>query len=302
MADRSDAAAVLSRRSARRGKAWTPSRVASFDTEEIAARLRRLGIDPSRDAYLELAERHTSAWDLSEEWYSPIQRRLSRDQKDFVSLAACELWKRYCPERPSVEMLDDSMQDGYRLREDRQESQACERWWEVWEIILRRLKHYMRACGLTFPVFRGTESLEVWLYDFAETLYHLARDEPRYAGMRVRLCEDVLDQFPDEDDLFLENFRSALGESLYLAGLDEAGERILLELIRDRPHRSVGYATLAEMLGRGRRGTPPIDLPRAVALLERALARPVEDAPDYDVEFRLEDMRRSLAEHPVGDG
>jgi hypothetical protein len=34
---------------------------------------------------------------------------------DFLGIAACELWEHYCPERPSVEMLDDWMQEGYDL-------------------------------------------------------------------------------------------------------------------------------------------------------------------------------------------
>jgi len=39
-----------------------------------------------------------------------------------LSLAACELWKRWCPQRPSVEMLDDAMQEGYRYCQRRPES------------------------------------------------------------------------------------------------------------------------------------------------------------------------------------
>ena len=78
------------------------------------------------------------------------------------------------------------------------------------------------------------------------------------------------------------NFRADLGEFHFLAGAPAAGERVLLELIRDHPDRAIGYARLADLFGRGSApdGTS-LDRERDRELLEQALAWPVTDAADY---------------------
>lgn len=114
----------------------------------------------------------------------------------------------------------------------------------------------------------------------------------RYVEAGVRLCEEVLAHFPDEDELFVINFRAQLGEFYFMAAEHEQGKRVFSELIRDHPDRAIGYARLADLLGYG--PTPnsgPIDLQFAQELLERALARPVSDATDYDLDTRLADLR-----------
>jgi len=141
-------------------------------------------------------------------------------------------------------------------------------------------------------VFDGTQNLFNWVQDFALELHNAAVAERRYAETGVRLCQEVLAQFRDEDELFVLNFRADLGEFHFLAAQHKDGERVLLELIRDHPGRAAGYARLADILGYG--PTPnsePIDLLRAQELIERALARPVNDAAQYDLETRLADLR-----------
>jgi hypothetical protein len=39
-------------------------------------------------------------------------------------------------------------------------------------------------------------------------------------------------------------------------------------------------------------GTP--DFPRAISILEQALAYPVNDAADYDLKFRLDEVRENM--------
>ena len=270
---------------------WTPRKVAALTTEGIVAQLRTLAVDASRDAYLALAEGRTSAWAISEQWLDAIARPLSPHADDFLGLAACELWKRYCPERPSIEMLDDRMQEGYQLASERQGASACDSWWEVWQTIRSRLRPEMNTARRAAVVFDGTQSLFNWVQDFALELHNAAVQERRYARIGVQLCEEVLAHFPGEDELFLINFRADLGEFHFLAGEHTEGERVLLELIRDYPDSAAGYARLADFFGYGPTpGSEPIDRDRAQALLEQALARPVSDAADYDLEKRLAEL------------
>jgi hypothetical protein len=272
---------------------YTPRKVAALDTQAILARLRKLDVDASREAYLALAEGRSSAWEISNKWLETINRPLSRYANDFLGLAACELWKRYCPEHPSIEMLDDAMQEGYRLSMQGEGARACDCWWKVWQTIRSRLHPKMCTTKSAAVVFDGTQCLFNWVQDFALELHNAAVAERRYAEAGVRLCQEVLAHFRDEDELFVVNFRVDLGEFHFLAAQHKDGERVLLELIRDHPGRAAGYARLADLLGYG--PTPdskPIDLQRAQELIERALARPVNDAAEYDLETRLADLRK----------
>jgi hypothetical protein len=274
---------------------WTPSRVAALDTNAILRRLARFRIVTNLEDFRSFAETFTSAWSVSGVWRAKLGPDLSRHDDDFLGLAACELWKRYCPDVPSIEMLDDWMQEGYGFMMDGNAARACDLWSAVWEVIRLRLKPTMRTCDQASSIFDGTQCLFNWIQDYCLELSNAALDNPRYATDGIRLCEDVLAQFVDESHLFHRNFRTDLGQFHFLAGCPKDGEHVLLEVIRDYPNTAVGYARLADMLAYGvRPNDEPIDPQRAQKILEDALARPVKDAADYDLEIRLSELRDNL--------
>ena len=58
---------------------------------------------------------------------------LSQSDRDFLGLAACELWRRFSPDPPSLERIDDWLCEGYNFSDDKNPSQAIAAWWKVWE-------------------------------------------------------------------------------------------------------------------------------------------------------------------------
>lgn len=146
------------------------------------------------------------------------------------------------------------------------------------------------ACG-------GTRFIFNWIQDLAWELHGVARDQPRFAALGVQLCREVIDQFTAEEGNFELNFRADLGEFLFLDGRDEEGEAVFAALIEEHPDEGVGYARLSSIVAHGVRGPRaggPSDVPRAIDLLEQAIARPIKDPGDWDLEYRLEDLRKSL--------
>jgi len=105
----------------------------------------------------------------------------------------------------------------------------------------------------------------------------------------VRVVTEVLHRFVEEDENTILIYRRELGRFLFLAGRPEDGDAALQAVIRDCPHLAGGYVALADELT-FEWNVPP-DIPRAIALLEQALSHPVEDAADWDVEARLDDLR-----------
>jgi len=255
---------------------WTPSGVAELATDDILARLKGLGVDGSRDRFLALAAGETSAWEVSRRWRVELDERpASRFDEDFIGLAACELWKRYCPERPSKEMLDDWMQEGYQCMKAADAAHACELWWKVWEVVRERLTPEMTTTRAAASVFRGTQLLFNWLQDFSMELGSAAWRDAAWVERGARFCREVLAQLRDEEELFLQVLRMELGGLLFVGGRDEEGEDVFQAMIRERPDSAAGYVHLADAFERrGRHKGSTADLERALATLQEALDRP----------------------------
>jgi len=272
---------------------WTPRKLGAMSTEEIEERLRDLGVDPERERFLELAQDYTSAWALSEVWRRQIPGgRLDKAADDFLGIAACELWKRHCPERPSIEMLDDWMQEGYEQLEKHGPAQACDRWLELWRVLRERLTPSMRSTDDAEGLIAGTQYIFDWTQDFTDALHNASIDDLQYAELGIEFFRQALEKLPDEHSSNRRLFRTEKAFLHYRRGQDEEGERILLELIEQEPDMAAGYVCLSDELSAHIPGeTQPRDLDRAIRLLEEALERPVSDAEDWDVERRLEYLR-----------
>ena len=205
-------------------------------------------------------------------------------------------YKKCCLPRGAI--LERSVDDGYQHMRNGHSALACDRWADAWNTLRPRLLPQMRTTVAAAAVFVSAHPLFDWIQDFAEELANAALHDTRYATVGANLCRHVLAQFPHESDSFRTSLRADLGQFCFLAGSHRDGEQILAEIIRDLPDQAIGYVRLADLLGLGvRPGDVPIDRPRAISLLEQALAHPVTDAADYDLELRLADMRDGTPDH-----
>lgn len=205
-------------------------------------------------------------------------------------------WNKESQGREQDNELDRFIIQGQDHLDQMDHQSACVAWSRVWDHFLLRLSPKMTSCQLTLPVYDGSFHLADWLQDYCSVIHNIALNDTVMAKKGATFCTQVLLQFPHEDDLLLENFRASQGEFHFLAGEASKGEEILLKLIADKPHRSIGYAYLADMLGESNFNIgedQPIDLQRGIALLEKGLAYPVEDAEDYDLEKRLGWLREA---------
>lgn len=88
-------------------------KAARLETAEIVSRLERLGIDGHQTAFVALTDGRMSAWSIGKVCIEDLSAPPRTGDEDFICLAACELWKRYCPDHPSMEMVDDWVTEGY---------------------------------------------------------------------------------------------------------------------------------------------------------------------------------------------
>jgi hypothetical protein len=165
----------------------------------------------------------------------------------------------------------------------------------AWNLLRLRLTPGMttlRSLNAVMPKDTAPEDL---VFDYVTQLDNASVHDPSCGATGVEFCEFFLRQFTDENPHHIENVRGALGQFHFRAGDPARGEETLRALIADLPHRSIGYAFLSDALGFHRyewNGSRSLDPARAVAVLEEAVAAGVEDAGDYDLAARLNDMRR----------
>ena len=266
--------------------AWTLSRVAAMSTESIEGQLRSFGVAHTRERFLSLAQDKRSAWTVGETWLAedPVTCRDGEDQV-FLGLAACELWKRWTPERPSDEMLDDWVQQGYALRDEEHDFEAAvERWWKVWEVLSPRVTPEMTLTVDADEVFDGAEAFATWLFDLGEILSVASGVDRRWAEAGLRFVDWWLAQFTGEDESDREYVR--MDRALYFVELGDtgAGEAELRSSLERRPEDPWGYIHFAEYLVNelAPTGRSP-DRPAARAVLEKGLERVPKDAPHYEM-------------------
>ena len=271
---------------------WSSAKVARLETAEILSRLEKLGIDGHQAVFVVLTGGRTSAWSIGKTWMNGLSVPPNGADDDFICLAACELWKRYCPERPSMEMLDDWVTEGYDLSQARRNVEAVEIWLRVWEHVRPRIEPHMTTFDAADAVFQVSQFFGNWIQDFTMEIRNAGISDQKYTEIGIRVIHEVLGQFVDEALNTVLNFRCELGGFLFLADRCEEGEAVLQSIIREYPDLSCGYAELSTAMGYTTHGIP--DYPRAIAIIEQALAYPVVDAADWDLEVRLDDFREKM--------
>lgn len=248
---------------------WTISKVRALTTEAIVEQLGRFGVAWAEAEFLAMANARWSAWSITEDWL--VQGATCRGKdKDFLGLGACELWKRLLPHRPSIEMLDDWMQEGYSLLEADKIAEAVEVWSKLWSTLRERFTPSMRTTDATSEIFTGSQFLGNWCQDFDECLWNASRTDDRFLARGRIYCEQWLAQFVDENELEQVGFRRLLADFLFCERETERAEKLLLEVVERWPTNAWGYIALADAHGHlVPWSTLPKDVPQALAWIER---------------------------------
>lgn len=274
---------------------WTFAKVAGMTTAEIEARLLAFGVRHSRERFLRLAGGRASAWTVSEVWSALDSVSCRGKEVDFLGIAACELWKRYIPDRPSMEMIDDWMQEGYALLDEDRPADTCGVWWKVWCALRSQFTSTMTTMNATETVFSGLQSVFNWAQDFEMELGNASVREPALAGIGRRYCQEWIAQFHKEDALLQVDFRRALAVFHSRLGESTQAEAVLREAVKRWPGQFWGWMALADGYSHFFPNQCELDYdPRkAIACIERALRIPGTDAGDRrEAENRLAEIRR----------
>ncbi len=274
------------------------SKFRSLTKEQILKQLSENGISYNQDQFIVACEKKNSAWDVAEMLWPKQVKSYKKNVSDTVCLSTSVLWERLYEERKltriSVEMLDDWMEDGYKqLNEDR--LKACRTWKRVWEAFKKDYDLANRSIDEIDTQFNGSQSFFEWCQVFEMELINASIDSKEYAEIGVSYMNEFLNYFADEDSCFLSQFKSSLGECYCRSGDQEAGEKVMREIIDQYPEKSIGYIGLEMAFSIREKNGQVSAKEERLKILEEAKNYPVIDGSDYDLDSRISDLREEIS-------
>ena len=276
---------------------WDREKLRKMNTEEIIDKLRSMNIEFDKTRFKEQTQNYISASRLADDCYSATDFGVKGPDEDFVWLAIIELWKRLSPEQINIEMIDDSMQDGYKLIENGNCIEGVKEWVAAWDMIRAIIPPHIKSVWdadqfLPEPL---TQSIYNWSQNFEMQLHNAGIDDESYFMKRIEYCREFCNIFPDTDESILHNMYRGEAEAYLELGDVETAEKRFKELVEEFPDNIWGYVGWGDIycFGRYDEKIPP-DYDRAEEIYRMGLARCDTDA-DIDVIYeRLEGLAEMM--------
>jgi tetratricopeptide (TPR) repeat protein len=255
---------------------WDRKKLRKMSTEEIINKLRSMSVEFDKTLFKEQTKNYISASRLANDCYSARDLSIEGPDVDFVWLAIIELWKRLSPEQINIEMIDDSMQDGYKLIGNGNCIEGVKEWVTAWDMIRAIVPPHIKSVWgadqfLPEPL---TQSIHNWSQDFKIQLHNAGIYDESYFTKRIEYCREFRDIFPDTDELVLHSMYRAEAESYLELGDSEKAEKLFRELVEEFPDNIWGYVGWGDMycFGTYSEKIPP-DYGRAEEIYKMALDR-----------------------------
>jgi len=266
------------------------SRVKYLNDGELLARLRSFGIEMDREPLGRLCKEYLSAEEMARPMIAKrgFKTRKEETEGDWIWVYLDALWRRWFPDEPSFEALDDKMRAGYELNPSRNVEAACRIWLEAWNDALRIFdKAGIESIREFDERFNGTQALFNWIQDLEMELWNAGLEDRRFLASRIAVCEEGLKRFEADDDLALENFRRGIGESYFDLGETGKADSLYREWLNADPQWGWGWIGWSDCYRSTR--TEFGDLRKAEELLREGFA--IDGVRDFqDVADRLADL------------
>jgi hypothetical protein len=278
----------------------TPARIAALETPILLACLAALGVVTDQEAFVAATGTETSAVSFANAAWIPLltASALVHD-RDFVRLAACELWRRFRPETPSTEGLLDLLHRGFRLARVDEDPAAVEVWLDFWAHLRQILPPEARTQkAVNRFIGKGFNAFDTWLEVLFSAAESAGKTHPELARRTVILLQEVRALLSDEDGEYQAMLREDHAGLLFRTGRPQEGEQLLRDVLAREPANTEVYFALASLLA-------PFDsrdhstIASAIALLEEAKTKQVSPEDQRELDWRIAELRERL-DTPVG--
>lgn len=275
-------------------KSWNIQKVRKMSTQEIIGKLGSMNVKFDPETFKKQAQDYVSAIQLAEDhYYTQDYYALNKDE-DFIWLAITELWNRYTPGVINVEMIDDSMQEGYKGLKNRDYEQGIEKWEKAWSMIKSiaptRIKSVEDADEY---VPHLTQSIFNWCQDLEMELGNAGVEDESYYARRIKYCRDFCRTFPQSDETIILNMLAAEADSYAALGDAETADKLYKEIIERFPDNAWAYIGWGDLYCVPLSSKTPTDYDKAEKIYHLGLTMCLEDLDIIEDRLMdLEDDRR----------
>lgn len=265
---------------------WSPDEITLMSTKEIFRMLADFGIPVTKENFLEDVATCRSSSAISKRWESQYFITAEGRDRDFPWMSADILWRRLAPNKVSLEMLDEMMQEDEELVEAG-DSESCLLWLDVWEKLKPTFTPEMRKVEDAESAFGGTPCLFYWCQNLEMGLHNAAIDDETFHDHRIRYCREFCEFFP-EDQKLAGQMKRAVAESLYLSGKTEEADQEFQACVESYPDDPWSYIIWGDMYA-GMNGQPS-NPEKAEALYRKALG--IDPREEACIRERIADLRK----------
>ena len=253
---------------------WNIKKVRKMSTLEIIEKLESMNINFDVESFKKQAQNYVSAIQLAEDHYYMQNIHASDNDEDFIWLAIIELWNRIVPEICNIEMIDDSMQEGYEDIKNRNYGAGIEKWGKAWNMIVSIVPTNIKSVTAADEFFlQLTQSIFNWCQDFEVELRNAGLKDDTYYTKRIKYCQSFSRIFPNSDELIMPNMLRGEAESYAALGDVETAEKLFNGLIERFPGNVWGYIGWGDMYCGLHNSKTPINYDEAEKIYRLGLAR-----------------------------
>ena len=215
---------------------------------EIIGILKSLNVAIDKSKFLKVAENFLSAEDMVEWICLDYGVELETLVEDKIWICLVVLWEQWIPERPSLEMLDDLLHNGYQLLDDEDDiDNTYTVWLRAWNEISKIIKNKKLNSIYEFEsLFKSDIPVSIWLTDFATELFTYEDKKEKYLKMVVEICEECLQLFPNDDSGFLDSMKDNLASAYFNLGYKEKADTMFREWLTLKPQWGCGWVAWAD--------------------------------------------------------
>jgi tetratricopeptide (TPR) repeat protein len=263
--------------------------------EEVINKLRSMGIEFNKKQFLKDVKAFYSADDISHHWRKKYTIFVEENwEDDFIWEAALFLWEKFAPQIVNTEKLDDMMQEGYELIEEKKYIEGTELWLDVWEHLRKRFTPDMESISEAEVVFPGMmQSLYNWCQDVEVALENAGSEDPSFYKKRIEYCNTFCSLFPESNELIIHNMKRAEADSYFHLGETRKGDELFEKMIDDFPDSVWGYLGWGDMYGVMRLNEKvPIDYKKANKIYRDGLKKVKDHNERKYLMERLESLEK----------
>lgn len=248
------------------------SDVRAMTNEQILEKLQYIGFQLTRETFGEWFRKAISADTMSKKLIKKWNLHPSGCEDDLSWMGLAVLWERWFPEFPSIEMLDDSIQDGYKLLEHGSTIEAMKAWSNSWKSIKKLMdQHNIQNIKSFDEVFCGTQCVYNWASDFEMELRNVGIKEPDFLQQRIDFCTEYIERYRNPEEPNIKNMRRAIAETLFLMGKRAEGDKLFEQYLSSDPTWGWGWIGWSGEYSLCK-GDPDRNPDKAVEILKRGLS------------------------------